>query len=110
MATSFFYSTMPSLHWKDSITSDRLSKKELRKRDLNFEPYTESDVDSQPSSEPSTIHHASRPTTIPTVNMTPYIPDSQTTATANISFVDASILSKLDLPLFEGNLLEFPEY
>ncbi|ETN87136.1 hypothetical protein NECAME_01295 [Necator americanus] len=71
-----------------------LIENELRKRDLNFEPYTESDVDSQPSSEPSTIHHASRPTTIPTVNMTPYIPDSQTTATANISFVDASILSK----------------
>ncbi|ETN82921.1 hypothetical protein NECAME_17607 [Necator americanus] len=64
----------------------------------------------KPSSEPSTILHVSRPTTIPTVNITPYIPDSQTTATSNISFVDASILSKLDLLLFEGNLLEFPDY
>ncbi|KAK6031905.1 hypothetical protein OSTOST_01928 [Ostertagia ostertagi] len=34
----------------------------------------------------------------------------KTSATSNMSFVDASILSKLDLPVFEGSLLEFLKY
>ncbi|KAL6723969.1 hypothetical protein Aduo_018909 [Ancylostoma duodenale] len=27
-----------------------------------------------------------------------------------LNFIDASIISKMDLPTFDGNLLEFPEF
>ncbi|EYC04282.1 hypothetical protein Y032_0089g2328 [Ancylostoma ceylanicum] len=87
-----------------------IAEEELKKRRLEFQQYTESDVESQRSSEYSTFHRASGTTAIPTVNMTSYVAAPQPATTANMSFVDASILSKLDLPLFEGNLLEFPEY
>ncbi|KAK5976943.1 Tas retrotransposon peptidase A16, partial [Trichostrongylus colubriformis] len=86
----------------------QLIEAELRRRKIEFEPYIESDGDSQHSSEHPMAHQIPHPAYVTTAS--PQIPTSQTPATSNMSFVDASILSKLDLPIFEGNLLEFPEY
>ncbi|KAK5985335.1 hypothetical protein GCK32_021813 [Trichostrongylus colubriformis] len=108
-------------------------EEELTKRQLPFEPYEESDTDSQRSTEPATSHRLHKSTThqssspaatanihystaIPHCDTTPLprIPSNVATSSpvqqSSLSFVDASILSKLDLPMFDGNLLEFPEY
>ncbi|KAK6735749.1 hypothetical protein RB195_018780 [Necator americanus] len=80
---------------------------ELQRRQLQFEPYTESDADSLQSSEPSSTFPIPQPTAVSSVQVHPPI---QHVEPSNLSFVDASILSKLDLPVFEGNLLDFPEF
>ncbi|VDL77601.1 unnamed protein product [Nippostrongylus brasiliensis] len=86
-----------------------LIEAELKKKKLDFEPYSESDVDSQRSSNLSSAH-PTQPNTLPAIDTRTYMPPFQATDASNISFVDASILSKLDLPVFEGNLHESPEH
>ncbi|ETN83982.1 hypothetical protein NECAME_17305 [Necator americanus] len=54
-----------------------------------------------------TVIDIPQPTAVSSVQVHPPI---QYVETSNLSFVDASILSKLDLPVFEGNLLDFPEF
>ncbi|KAK6009763.1 hypothetical protein OSTOST_25279 [Ostertagia ostertagi] len=84
-------------------------EKEIEKRKLEFNPYTESDAESLQSTEQS-MSSPILPAAAVSTDIQPRIQHPLSTATQNLSFVDAPILSKQDLPVFEGNLLEFPEH
>ncbi|KAK6031060.1 zinc knuckle [Ostertagia ostertagi] len=57
------------------------------------------------SAKRATIHHEHRSPLLHQATATHLSPDSPL-----LNFVDASILTKMELPTFDGNLLEYPEF
>ncbi|CAJ0590444.1 unnamed protein product [Cylicocyclus nassatus] len=56
------------------------------------------------------IPSASQPFMVNSSTVNPLMTNSLATNASLMNFVDASILSKLELPTFDGNLLEYPEF